>query len=95
MRIEAPVPQDDDREWRELLRYGERRARELGIRPEDVERLIAEYRAEVRVVRGMRVVLVPPTVRANGQSGRDAGSDRRDTPPIDLSSCRAARAITA
>ena len=47
MRIEAPVPQDDDREWRELLRYGERRARELGIRPEDVVRLIAEYRAEV------------------------------------------------
>ena len=41
------MPQDDDREWRELLRYGERRARELGIRPEDVERLIAEYRAEV------------------------------------------------
>ena len=46
MRIEVPVPQDDEREWRELLRYGERRARELGIRAEDVERLIAEYRAE-------------------------------------------------
>ena len=47
MTTKMPPPQDDDREWRELLRYGERRARELGIRPEDVERLIAEYRAEV------------------------------------------------
>ena len=29
----------DDREWRSLLRYGQRRAREMGISPEDVERL--------------------------------------------------------
>ena len=36
----------DDREWRRLLDYGERRARERGIDPEDVERLIDEYRAE-------------------------------------------------
>ena len=26
----------DDREWRSLLRYGQRRAREMGISPEDV-----------------------------------------------------------
>ena len=36
----------DDREWRSLLHYGQRRARELGIAPEDVERLLDEYRAE-------------------------------------------------
>lgn len=42
------MPRSDDREWEGLLRYGERRARELGIRPEDVSRLVAEYRAEVR-----------------------------------------------
>lgn len=37
----------DDCEWQGLLDYGERRARELGIGPEDVERLVDEYRAEV------------------------------------------------
>lgn len=37
----------DDCEWQRLLDYGERRARELGIGPEDVERLVDEYRAEV------------------------------------------------
>ena len=37
----------DDSEWRRLLDYGERRAREQGIGPEDVERLVDEYRAEV------------------------------------------------
>ncbi len=36
----------DDAEWRRLLAYGERRARDLGIGPEDVERLVDEYRAE-------------------------------------------------
>ena len=36
----------DDSEWRRRLDYGERRARSLGIRPEDVERLVDEYRAE-------------------------------------------------
>ena len=34
-------------EWRELLQYGEQRARELGIGPEDVAALVEEYRAEV------------------------------------------------
>lgn len=36
----------EEREWRELLLYGERQAREAGIEPEDVSRLVAEYRAE-------------------------------------------------
>ena len=34
-------------EWRELLRYGEEKAREKGIGPEDVAGLVEEYRAEV------------------------------------------------
>ena len=34
--------------WSEIFAYGQQRARELGIRPEDVERLVEEYRAEVR-----------------------------------------------
>ena len=33
-------------EWMELLEYGERRARELGIGPEDVGALVEEYRTE-------------------------------------------------
>ena len=33
-------------EWRELFRYGEERARALGIKPEDVMDLVEEYRAE-------------------------------------------------
>ncbi|MCY4640426.1 MAG: ribbon-helix-helix domain-containing protein [Chloroflexi bacterium] len=35
----------DAAQWRRLLEYGERRARELGIGPGDVERLVDEYRA--------------------------------------------------
>lgn len=41
----------DDLAWQRLLDYGERRARALGIRPEDVERLVDEYRAEVETPR--------------------------------------------
>ena len=33
-------------EWRQLLKYGERRAREQGISPEDVAPLVEEYRSE-------------------------------------------------
>ena len=33
-------------EWREVLRYGEQRAREKGIGPEDVGPLVEEYRGE-------------------------------------------------
>ena len=36
------------REWRGLARYGQRRAEELGITPDDVERLIDESRSEQR-----------------------------------------------
>ena len=34
-------------EWRQLLQYGEERARAQGIDPEDVAGLVEEYRAEV------------------------------------------------
>ncbi len=33
-------------DWRRLQRYGRRRAREQGIAPEDVERLVDERRTE-------------------------------------------------
>ena len=32
-------------EWRQVLQCGEERAREKGIGPEDVARLVEEYRA--------------------------------------------------
>jgi len=35
-------------EWRGLARFGQRRAEELGITPDDVERLIDESRSEQR-----------------------------------------------
>ena len=41
----------EEAEWRDLLEYGRERARELGIKPDDVPRLIAEYRAEVKISR--------------------------------------------
>ena len=34
-------------EWRQLLQYGEQRAREMGIGSEEVADLVEEYRAEV------------------------------------------------
>lgn len=37
----------EDREWRQVLRYGERRAREQGIGPKDVESLVRENRDKV------------------------------------------------
>lgn len=37
----------EERKWRQLVEYRERRAREIGIGPEDVESLVEEYRAEV------------------------------------------------
>ena len=42
----------DDREWRVLVRYGQRRAREQGISPEDVERLVDELRAKQKAQGG-------------------------------------------
>ena len=35
----------EESEWRRVLRYGERRARERGIGPADVGPLVDEYRA--------------------------------------------------
>lgn len=34
----------EDREWRKTYRYGERRARSLGLEEDDVERLVDEIR---------------------------------------------------
>lgn len=44
---EAVLRYIEECEWRQLLQYGERRAREKGIGPEDVAPLVEEYRAEV------------------------------------------------
>lgn len=43
---EAVLHYIEECEWRQLLRYGERRAKEQGISPEDVTSLVEEYRAE-------------------------------------------------
>ena len=37
-----------EREWNRLVRYGQRRAREQGITPEEVERLVNEHRAKTQ-----------------------------------------------
>ena len=42
----------DDREWRSLVHYAQRRAREQGISPEDVERLVEELRAKQKAQGG-------------------------------------------
>ena len=44
---EAVLRYIEECEWRRLLQYGEERAREKGIGPEDVAGLVEEYRAEV------------------------------------------------
>ena len=43
---EAVVRYIEECEWRQLLHYGEERARAQGIGPEDVAGLVEEYRAE-------------------------------------------------
>ena len=43
---EALVRYLEECEWRDLLQYGEQRARQQGIGPEDVATLVEEYRAE-------------------------------------------------
>ena len=40
-----------EREWRELFRYGQEQSRKMGLKPEDVTRLVEEYRAEVAAAR--------------------------------------------
>ena len=54
---EAVLRYIEECEWRQLLQYGEERAREKGIGPEDVAGLVEEYRAEVSLHPYMRVVL--------------------------------------
>ena len=44
---EAVLRYIEEYEWRQLLRYGEERAREGGLGPEDVADMVEEYRAEV------------------------------------------------
>ena len=44
---EAVLRYIEEYEWRQVLRYGEGRAREKGLGPEDVSDLVEEYRAEV------------------------------------------------
>ena len=44
---EALLRYIEECEWRQLLQYGEQKAREKGVGPEDVSRLVEEYRAEV------------------------------------------------
>jgi CopG family transcriptional regulator/antitoxin EndoAI len=36
----------EEREWRQILRYGERKANEKSIAPEDVEDLVDKHRSE-------------------------------------------------
>lgn len=38
----------EENEWREVLRYGEQRTRDLKITPEDVNCLVEEYRAVMK-----------------------------------------------
>ena len=44
---EAVLRYVEECEWRQLLQYGEERARAQDIGPEDVSDLVEEYRAEV------------------------------------------------
>ena len=48
---EAVLRYIEECEWRQLLQYGEDRARAKGIGPEDVAGLVEEYRAEVSSTR--------------------------------------------
>ena len=48
---EAVLRYIEECEWRQLLQYGEVKARDEGIGPDDVSRLVEEYRAEVDSVR--------------------------------------------
>jgi metal-responsive CopG/Arc/MetJ family transcriptional regulator len=46
--IDAVKRYVEDRSWRKLLDYGAERAKALGVKESDVDRLIAESRAEQR-----------------------------------------------
>ncbi|MXZ25548.1 MAG: ribbon-helix-helix protein, CopG family [Caldilineaceae bacterium SB0665_bin_21] len=47
----AVVRYIEEHEWRQLLQYGEQKAREEGIGPEDVDHLVEEYRSETNSAR--------------------------------------------
>ena len=47
----AVVRYIEELEWRQLLQHGERKAREEGIGPEDVARLMEEYRSKTNLAR--------------------------------------------
>ncbi|MCY3657638.1 MAG: ribbon-helix-helix domain-containing protein [Caldilineaceae bacterium] len=47
----AVVRYIEEQEWRQLLQYGEQKAREENIGPEAVARLVEEIRAETNLVR--------------------------------------------
>ena len=48
---ESALRHIEECEWRGLFRYGEEKAVEKGIAPEDVAGLVEEYRAEARASR--------------------------------------------
>lgn len=48
---EAVLRYMEECDWKQLLQYGEERARKKGIGPEDVSRLVEEYRAEANLSR--------------------------------------------
>ena len=47
----AVVRYIEEHEWQQLLQYGEQKAREEGIGPEDVAHLVEEYRSETNPAR--------------------------------------------
>ena len=47
----AVVRYIEEHEWRQLLQYGEQKARDEGISPEDVAHLVEEYRSETNSAR--------------------------------------------
>ena len=53
---EEPLRETEEQQWREVLQYGERRARAQGIGPADVAPLVDEYRADKGTVQTQRPV---------------------------------------
>ncbi len=49
--LEALSRYREEKEWQQLLLYGEQRTREQQISPEDDSRLVAEYRADIGSLR--------------------------------------------
>lgn len=57
----------EDREWRKIYRYGERRARSLGLDEEDIERLVDEIRTALKV-RLLRLNISPRKSRNRSET---------------------------